>query len=154
MKKYLVLFLSIAVIAISSSAQDCNPEFLLQKPGTCKAGLQGSINGVSPADLVKEKSVLAAINKMVNPKYNPKGCQVLYSTAFSKYPSADEVWIADPYSYTMYILPFLCESKSTDKSKYTVAISSATNVTITANEISSLNILCAATIPADGFRGY
>ncbi len=135
------------------TAQDCTEELLLQKPGTWKTGLQGSIHGVSPADLVKEKSVLAAIHKMENTNYNPKGCQVLYSTAYSKYPDASDVWIADPYHYTMYILPFLCDNNSADKSKYTVAISSATNVTISANEISWLNTLFAATIH-DDFRGY
>ena len=150
--KQLFLILGV-IIAEFSFAQDCTPELLLQKPGTWKAGIQGSINGVSATDIVKEKSVLAAIHKMVNTNYSPKGCQVSYSTAYSKYP-AGEVWIADPYSYTMYILPFLCDSKSADHSKYTVAISSATNVTITANEISSLNTLFAATMPADDSRGY
>lgn len=150
--KVTLLILGI-LIARVSFAQDCTPDLLLQKPGTWKAGMQGSIHGVSPANLVKEKSVLAAIHKMVNTNYNPKGCQVLYSTAFSKYPSAGDVWIADPYHYTMYILPFLCDIKSTDISKYTVAIASATNVTISANEISWLNTLFAATIH-DEFRGY
>jgi hypothetical protein len=150
--KVTLLILGI-LIALVSSAQDCTPELLLQKPGTWKAGIQGSIHGVSAADLVKEKSVLAAIHKMVNTNYSPKGCQVLYSNAFSKYPSAGDVWIADPYHYTMYILPFLCDTKSNDISKFTVAIASATNVTISANEISWFNTLFAATIH-DDFRGY
>jgi hypothetical protein len=152
MKKYLALLFSIIVIAIASSAQECTPELLAQKPGTWKAGQQGSIHGVSPADLVAEKAVLASIHKLVNTNYSPKGCQVLYSNAYSKYPSDGDVWIADPYHYTMYILPFLCDTKSADKSKYTVAIASATNVTISANEISWLNLF-AATIH-DDFRGY
>jgi len=149
--KQLFLILGIFIVQFSS-AQDCTPELLLQKPGTWKAGIQGSINGVSATDIVKEKSVLAAIHKMVNTNYSPKGCQVLYSNAYSKYPSAGDVWIADPYHYTMYILPFLCDNKSTDISKYTVAIASGTNVAISANEISWLNMF-AATIH-DEFRGY
>jgi len=149
--KQLFLILGI-IIAEFSFAQDCTPELLLQKPGTWKVGIQGSINGVSAADLGKEKSVLAAIHKMVNTNYSPKGCQVSYSNAYSKYPSAGDVWIADPYHYTMYILPFLCDNKSTDISKYTVAIASGTNVAISANEISWLNMF-AATIH-DEFRGY
>jgi len=149
--KQLFLILGV-IIAEFSFAQDCTPELLLQKPGTWKAGIQGSIQGVSTADLVKEKSVLAVIYKMVNTNYNPKGCQVLYSNAYSKYPSDGDIWIADPYHYTMYILPFLCDNKSTDISKYTVAIASGTNVTISANEISWLNMF-AATIH-DEFRGY
>lgn len=150
--KYLSLFCAI-ILSFAASAQECTKELLAQKSGTWKAGQQGSVHGVSPADLVKEKAELAAIHQMVSTSYSPKGCQVTYSTSFSKYP-AGEVWIADPYCYTMYILPFICDTKSADHSKYTVAISSATNVTITANEISSLNTLFAATIPADDFRGY
>jgi hypothetical protein len=148
-----VILFAIVLTTLYTSAQECTKELLAQKPGTWKAGQQGSIHGVSPVDLVKEKSVLALINKMVYTNYSPKGCQVLYSTAFSKYPSARDVWIADPYHYTMYILPFLCDIKSADISKYTVAIASATNVTISANEISWLNTLFAATIH-DEFRGY
>ena len=148
-----IIVFAFLLIAQFSFAQDCTRELLAQKPGTWKAGLQGTIHGVSPVDLVKEKSVLAAIHKMVNTSYSPKGCQVLYSTSYSKYPGAGDVWISDPYQYTMFILPFLCDSKSADKSKYTVAIASATNVTITANEISWLNTLFAATIH-DDFRGY
>ncbi|MEI8205051.1 MAG: hypothetical protein WCH34_18680 [Bacteroidota bacterium] len=151
--KYLILIFGI-LVSLSLSAQDCTPELLLQKPGTWKAGQQGSIHGVSAADLAAEKAVLAAIHKLVNTNYHPKGCQVVYSTSYGKYPNAGDVWIADPYNYTMYILPFLCDNKSADKSKYTVAISSATNVTITVNEISSLNTLFAATTQADDYRGY
>ena len=80
--KQLFLILGI-IIAEFSFAQDCTPELLLQKPGTWKVGIQGSINGVSAADLVKEKSVLAVIYKMVNTNYSPKGCQVSYSNAYS-----------------------------------------------------------------------
>ena len=152
MKKIVLIVFVLAAHYLS--AQDCTKELLAQKPGTWKAGLPGSIHNVSSADLVKEKAVFAGIHSMVSSKYSPLGCQVLYSTAYGKVPSAGQTWIADPYSYTMYILPFLCDSKSADKSKYTIAISSATNVTITANEISWLNTLYAATIPVDDSRGY
>lgn len=149
----LIFIIPILFISLKSFAQDCTPELLARKAGTWKAGLQGSIHGVNASDLVKEKSVLASIHKMLITNYSPKGCQVLYSNAFSKYPGEGDIWIADPYHYTMYILPFLCDTKSADTSRYTVAIASATNVTITANEISWLNTLFAATIH-DEFRGY
>jgi hypothetical protein len=141
-------------VSLQSFSQDCSQELLLKKPGTWKAGPQGSIHDVSPADLVKEKAVLAAIHKMVNSNYSPKGCQVSYSTVYDKNMNAGDGWIADPYHYAMYILPFLCDGKSADKSKYTVAISTSTTVDITANVIFQLNNLFAANIPADDFRGY
>jgi len=149
-----IILLTFLLAALFSSAQDCTKELLAQTPGTWKAGPQGSIHNISPADLVKEKAVIAGIHKMISSKYRPLGCQVSYSTAYGKYPSAGQTWIADPYNHTMFILPFLCDSKSADKSKYTVAIASATNVSITANIISSLNALYAATIPEDDSRGY
>ncbi|MDN3655574.1 hypothetical protein QWZ08_08050 [Ferruginibacter paludis] len=142
--------------AVSSSAQDCTPEILAKKAGRWKAGPQGSIHNVTAADLVKEKAVLAAIRKKLSVDYKPTGCEVSYSNVFEKDMSTETKWIADPYQFAMYILPYLCDTKSADKSKYTVAIASATNVNITANalSLSGAGELYAATLPSDDFRGY
>ena len=149
------LLCCILFYGLSSSAQDCTPEILAKKPGTWKAGPQGFIQNVAAADLAKEKAVIAAIHKMVSSNYKPTGCEVSYSTVFGKDPSAGQTWIADPYHYAMYILPYLCDNKSADKSKYTVAVASATNVEITVNQLSLSQggELSAATIP-DEERGY
>ena len=88
----LIFIIPILFISLKSFAQDCTPELLARKAGTWKAGLQGSIHGVNASDLVKEKSVLASINKMLITNYSPKGCQVLYSNAFSKYPGEGDIW--------------------------------------------------------------
>ncbi len=135
-------------------AQDCSKELLREKPGTWKANQQGTIANVKATDLTKEKSVIAAIHKMVSTHYEPKGCQVAYSTVYGKYPDAGQSFIGDPYHYAMYILPFLCDPNSKDRSKFYVAISTTTTVDITANEIFSLNNLYAANIPPGDFRGY
>ena len=144
----------ILFISLHSFSQECTKELLAQKPGTWKAGSQGSINNVSAADLAKEKLVLASIHKMVNTNYNPLGCQVSTSEVYGKYPTAGQTWIADPYHYAMYILRYICDKNSSDKSKYYVDASTPTTVNITANVIFSLNNLYAATIPADDPRGY
>ena len=151
--KYLILS-ALLFFSFHAFSQDCSKELLLQKPGIWKAGQQGSIQNVSATDLVKEKSVIAAIHKMVNTKYSPKGCQISYSTVFGKELNAGVNWIADPYHYNMYVLRFICDGKSADKSKYYVDYSTPTTVDITANVIFSLNNLYAANIPADDFRGY
>lgn len=135
-------------------AQDCSQEMLKQKPGTWKAGQQGSIANVSSTDLTKEKSLLAAIHKLVSTNYKPTGCQISYSTVYGKYPGTGQTFIADPYHYAMYILRFLCDPSSADKSKYYVDYSTPTTVNITANVIYSLNNLNAANLPTDDFRGY
>ena len=152
--KTIVLF-TFVLIALSSSAQDCTPKLLAQKPGTWKAGPQGFIENVNAADLAKEKAVIASIHKMVSSNYKPTGCEVSYSNVYGKHPSEGQSWIADPYHYVMYILPYLCDSRSADKSKYKVAISSATNVEITVNQLSLSDgsELYAATVPAEE-RGY
>lgn len=134
--------------------QDCSKEILRTKPGTWKAGIQGSIHDVTAADLLKEKATLAAIHKILSTQYKPTGCEVSYSTVLGKYSNAGQNWVADPYHYAMYILPFLCDNNSSDKTKYHVAIASATSVNITVNEIFSLNTLYAASLPADDLRGY
>jgi hypothetical protein len=150
--KYL-FFVTTIILTLFSSAQDCSKELLRQKPGTWKTNPQGSIRNVSAGDLVKEKGVIAAIHKMININYKPTGCQISYSTVYGKYPSAVQNFIADPYHYSMYILRYLCDNNSTDKSKYYVDAATTTTVTITANVIFSLNNLYAADL-GDDFRGY
>jgi len=141
-------------ISMQAFTQDCSKEALRKKPGIWKTNQQGIIKNVSAGDLAKEKAVVAAIHKMMNTNYNPTGCQLSYSTVYGKYPSAGQNFIADPYHYSMYILRYLCDKNSADKSKYYVDVSTPTTVTITANIIFSLNNLYAANIAADDFRGY
>ena len=140
--------------SISLSAQDCSKEMLQQKPGIWKNGSQGSIRNVSATDLTKEKSVIAAIHKMVSTDYKPAGCQISYSTVYGKYPGTGQTFIADPYHYAMYLLRYLCDANSADRSKYYVDYSTPTTVNITANVIYSLNNLYAAKLPGDDSRGY
>jgi hypothetical protein len=151
--KYKII-IACLLFPIALPAQDCTKEMLQQKPGTWKAGQQGSVKNVSAADLAKEKTITASIHKMVSTRYKPTGCEISYSTVYGKYPTAGQTWIADPYYYSMHILRYLCDENSKDKSKYYVDISTPTTVTITANVIFSLNNLYAANIPVDDFRGY
>jgi hypothetical protein len=150
--RYIILF-SILLFSIHLPAQDCTKELLRQKPGTWKAGPQGSIANVSAADLSKEKAVVAAIHKMVSTHYDPTGCQVSYSTVYGKNPAAGQTWIADPYYYAMYILRYICDGNSKDRSKYSVEYSTPTTVNVTANVFYPLNTLYAAD-PVDDLRGY
>lgn len=159
MKKYSIAFIFVTMLVLTSFAQgnltsDCSAEKLRQIPGTWKAGQQGSIVNVAATDLIKEKAVIANIHNMISSNYNPKGCQIAYSTVFGKNPSSGETFIADPYYYAMYILRYLCDGNSTDKSKYYVDISTPTTVNIVANAMYWLNNLYAANIPVDDFRGY
>ncbi len=151
--KYLTLY-AVLFFSFTASAQECTKELLLQKPGTWKAGQQGSITNVSAADLVKEKAILDGIHKMISSNYNPMGCQISYSTVYGKVPLDGQVFKADPYYYAMYILRYLCDRNSQDKSNYYVDISTTTTVNIVANAMYFLNTLYAANLPGDDFRGY
>lgn len=151
--KYLIL--SVALYFSSKAfAQDCTKESLRQKPGTWKAGPQGSIHNVTAADLAKEKAVIAGIHKMITTSYAPTGCQIGYSSMYGKYTVAGQKWVADPYLYKMFILRYLCDRNSSDKSKYYVDYSTPASVDITANVVYSLNDLYAATIAPDEVRSY
>jgi hypothetical protein len=154
MSKCISFLLGLSILSNSSLAQECSKELLIQKSGTWKVGTQGSIVNVSAADLAKEKSTLSGIHKMVAAQYKPTGCQVLYSTSWAKSRTDGQTWIADPYYYSMYVLRYLCDAASNDKTKYYVDHSTPTTVNITANAILYLNALYAANIPEDDFRGY
>jgi len=154
MQKCISFLISLSILSNWSSAQECSKELLKQKPGTWKAGMQGSIINVSAADLAKEKSILSSIHKMVAEQYKPSGCQVLYSMSWAKSQVAGQTWIADPYYYSMYVLRYLCDPNSKDKTKYYVDYATPTTVNIMANAMLYLNALYAANIPEDDFRGY
>jgi hypothetical protein len=151
--RYILIILVLSA-TVNALAQDCSKDLLRKKPGTWKMGQQGSIRNVAPADLVKEKAVLNNIHKMISTNYSPTGCQVLYSTVYGKQPSTGQVFIADPYYYAMYILRYLCDQNSTDKSKSYVEISTPTTINISVNAIYDLSVLYAANLAPDDMRGY
>ena len=73
---------------------------------------------------------------------------------WAKSKVSGQTWIADPYYYSMYVLRYLCDPDSKDKSKYYVDYSTPTTVNITANAMLYLNALYASNIQDDDFRGY
>ncbi len=152
MKK--IILITTLMICYKCYSQDCTPERLRNLEGNWKEGIKGSIKNVTPADLLREKNVTGTIHKMISENYKPTGCQITYSNAFGKVPAAGQTFVADPYYYSMYILRYLCEQQSADKSKFYVDISTPTTVNVAANVISCLKNLYAANIEPDDFRGY
>jgi hypothetical protein len=154
MKTIFCTVLFIISLNLTANAQECSAEMLLKKPGVWKAGMKGSIANVSPKDLIKEKAKTDTIQKMVASKYKPTGCQVTYANSFGKTISPGENWVADPYTYTMFLLRYLCDRNSKDRTKFYVDYSTPTTVTISANVIFSLDNLYATNIAPGDFRGY
>jgi len=153
MRYFSIIFLFF--ISMHTSAQDCSEELLASKPGSWKPGTGGSVRNINATDLAKEKVALANIHAMIKDKYSPTGCQVLYSNAFSG-PSevSGKNWVSDNFYYSMYILRYLCDGRSADKSKYYVDVETPTAVYVSANVIWSLNTLFPADLPDDDSRGY
>lgn len=149
--KYIFCFV-LVLFSASLYAQNCDPELLHKKTGNWKPGIPGSIRNITPADLAKERAVLAAVHKTLSSNYSPVGCQVLFTNAFGKYPLPGQTWMADPYYYLIFILRFLCDPNEPTKSY--VDYATPTTVMVAANVISSLNELYAANIAPDDFRGY
>lgn len=151
----ILTFILFTCVTASSFAQDCTDEAVTRKPGVWKPGIAGSARNVTAAELTKEKAVLANIHKMVTAGYKPVGVQALYSNSFTgPDPNSGKNWVAGMFAYNVYILKYECDPASADKSKYYVSTSSATNFSIAANVLYSLNNLYAADLADDDFRGY
>src|SRR5690349_10349859 len=99
--KYIIAIAAVLSFNFSFS-QNCSKEALRVKPGTWKAGQQGSINNVTATDLAKEKATIESIHKMITTHYKPTGCEISYSKVFGKQPDPGQPWLADPYQYAMY----------------------------------------------------
>lgn len=142
--KQLLLFL---LLAVQLHAQDCDPESLRKKAGTWKVGLQGSVKNVSAAELSKEKAVMAAVHQLISARYTPIGNQSQYNSAYGKYVSEGETWLADPYYYTLYVLRYIC-----DKTTFYVNTETPTKVTVAANVYFPNDLY--PVLPVSGPRGY
>src|SRR5665647_1888319 len=105
--KYLLNLFAI-FIALSSSAQDCNQELLLQKPGVWEE-TGGSISGITSADLAREKKVEASIHSMIKSKYSPMGLKIKFGGAYeSSYPFMP----VNCYYYHIMAFQFYCEENT------------------------------------------
>lgn len=94
---------------MSSVAQDCNKELLVQKTGIWREGMKGGVTGIAAADLAKEKKVVAQLSTMIKSKYTPMGLEALVSNGYSRsYPNIP----ANMYGYYIMFLPFFCEGNS------------------------------------------
>ena len=147
-------FLSLALLcSLPLLAQDCSPAALQQKPGTWKAGAGGSTPNITAANLIAQKAALNNIHIMIKARYNPKGCEIMYAGTFGRHTEPGIIWWGDPYYYSMYILPFLCDKPGKKSASY-VAVSTPTTVNVSANMMPWANSLYAASIASDDNRGY
>jgi hypothetical protein len=77
-----------------------------QKPGIWKEGTKGSVSGIAPADLEKERKVVAAINLLVKSSYSPIGVEADFNGSYDRPDTEVPVNI---YDYNIYFLHYICE---------------------------------------------
>lgn len=104
--KYIIVFL-LSLIGGRISAQQCDIETLLKKPGIWKEGMKGSMSGIVASDLAREKKVVAQIHSMMQAHYSPVAVEILYNGVYN--PSFS--WMsAIQYSYSIIPLRMYCQS--------------------------------------------
>ena len=91
---------------VPTSAQDCNEALILQKPGVWKAGMKGSVSGISATDLEKERKVVASLDNLIKSKYTPMGVEADFYGSY--YRSEPEVPVNN-YNYNILFLLYFCD---------------------------------------------
>ena len=106
MKKLLLLFISVVITNLTSSAQNCSPESLLQTPGTLKSDAPYNSKKLSSTDLAKHKKILATISEMIESNYKPMGVKAGFHLNYG-YPVSERP--AYDYGYSIIPLNFYCD---------------------------------------------
>ena len=129
MKKQWLIIIGIALLAMSSLAQNCTNQALLQTPGTLKSDAPYDSKKLSVLDLEKHKKVWATITDMIKLKYTPMGVKAGFHLIYG-YPVHDRS--ANDYAYSIIPLNFYCEGNS-----HKTAHETSTYFEITANSFES-----------------
>src|SRR6188768_3023858 len=150
--KFITLF-SVLLFSITATAQDCSDAIILQKPGVWKETVSNS-SGITPADLAKEKKVVAALHQMIKLKFTPKGVEANvnggYSSPFSWMPGND-------YAYSIIPRNYYCDGKSMKTAAETstyfsiVANLFATEIYIKAEETADYAFMKDMPVAKDGY---
>src|SRR5664280_1206682 len=79
-----VLILWALYASVNAYSQDCTQASASQKPGIWKEGMKGSVSGIQPADLDRERKVVATIHLLVKSKYTPIGVEADYNGSYDR----------------------------------------------------------------------
>jgi hypothetical protein len=104
MKYIIISFL--LFVSLRISAQDCTEASILQRQGIWKEGMKGSVSSIPPADLDKEKKIVAALHILIKSKYTPMGVQADFN---GSYDTPDREIPVNNYDYNIYFLHYFCE---------------------------------------------
>jgi hypothetical protein len=101
-----VLLLGVLYASLNAYSQDCTQASAAQKPGIWKEGMKGSVSGIAPADLDRERKVVAEIHLLVKSKYSPTGVEADFNGSYDR-PDAEVP--VNLYNYSIYFLHYFCE---------------------------------------------
>jgi len=68
--------------------------------------MKGSVSGIAPADLDRERKVVAEIHLLVKSKYSPTGVEADFNGSYDR-PDAEVP--VNLYNYSIYFLHYFCE---------------------------------------------
>ena len=122
--KYLLILWALYA-SVNAYPQDCTQASASQKPGIWKEGMKGSVSGIQPADLDRERKVVATIHLLVKSKYTPIGVEADYNGSYDR-PDADVP--VNLYNYNIYFLHYICEGNVIKTDHET-----STSLTVSAN---------------------
>jgi hypothetical protein len=103
-----ILSLMTLFITIPGFTQDCSIESLLKKPGKWNE-TSGGMQGVSAADLAKEKKTVATINSMVRSKYSPMAVNAMVNGGYERQELQRPV---NTYIYSIIPLEYYCDGNA------------------------------------------
>lgn len=107
----LLLMIGFFAICATLIAQTCTDENVAGYPGKWKPGMQGSIKGVAPASLAKQKENIANFVKRLQQNIELKGFDIHYSGVYG-YPNPALVKNrkTDTYELSMPVMRLYCEN--------------------------------------------
>jgi uncharacterized protein (TIGR02145 family) len=109
--KRLLIIIGFIISSTLLNAQNCTLENVADYPGKWKPGMQGSINGVAPASLAKQKEIIANFVKRLQQNLMLKGFDIKYSGVYG-YPNPALVKNrkTDAYELSMALITLYCEN--------------------------------------------
>jgi hypothetical protein len=103
-----IALIPVLLFSITAIAQDCSEATILQKPGVWKETV-GNSPGITPADLAKEKKVVATLHQMIKSKFTPKGVEANINGGYSSPRS----WMpVNDYAYSIIPRNYYCDGKT------------------------------------------
>lgn len=106
----LLIAAGLAAIPVLTTAQDCDPNEIVNLPGIYKGPGKGSVSGIAKTDLDRQQAVAQKFMSMVVDNYKPRGMNIGYGPAH--YPPLpylpNGVNVGNHYEAVFFMMYFYC----------------------------------------------